>query len=166
VVLAGFEFMRAFHHKATSHVQSFPGHSYVLYKTYDMVDFDLIESYTPWRARVCGTLHVSCGMPGTLETPCRSSLQAERLSCSLPLPRSCNARVPSKTRRAGRCAALNQQDPAQIPRSHGRIPSTWVGLRLPACYRTVDDILASGAAPSAFQGCPRSSIHLLHQRFA
>jgi len=82
-----------------------------------MVDFDFIESYTPWRARVCGMLHVSCGVPGTLERPCRSSLQAERLSCSLPLPvpRSCNARAPSKTRRAGRCAALNQQDPAQNP---------------------------------------------------
>jgi hypothetical protein len=41
-----------------------------------------------------------------------------------------------------------------------------VGLRLPACYRKDNDILASGAAPLGFQGSPRSSIHMLHQRFA
>ena len=39
--------------------------------------------------------------PERPKTPNRSPLQAERLSCSLPLPvpRSCNARAPSKTRR-------------------------------------------------------------------
>jgi hypothetical protein len=32
-VLAGFEFMRAFHHKGRRRVQRFPTDSYVLYKT-------------------------------------------------------------------------------------------------------------------------------------
>jgi len=32
-VLAGFEFMRAFHHKGLSAVYYFPGNRYVLYKT-------------------------------------------------------------------------------------------------------------------------------------
>lgn len=58
------------------------------------------------------------------------------------------------------------QDPAQIPCSQSQIPSTRVGLRLPACYRKDSDNLASAALALGFRDSPRSLIHVLHQRFA
>ncbi|KQR76334.1 hypothetical protein ASG35_14740 [Burkholderia sp. Leaf177] len=95
-----------------------------------------------------------------------SSRTAFVFAWPLPVPRSCNARAQNEPAALEALNGADEADPSANSRSQDPISSMWVGLRLPACYRTVSDNLAPGAWLLAFQGCPRSSDHLLHQRFA
>jgi len=126
-------------------------------------------------------LRVSCGAPGASVS---QRWLPERRENSLPLTASSRTAFvfaaaasapPLQRPRALENATHEARDvrrrwtsriQCKIPCSPCQISSTRVGLRLPACYRKDNDNLASGATPLGFQGGPRSSIHLLHQRFA